>query len=94
MDTHLDSIPSTVTMNDMLDRIDETKYTLMEGTTNTMCQVRMLNGYTVWGKSSFVDPAKYNQALGEKYAFEDAINQLWPLEGYLLAERRFQADLK
>ncbi len=94
MDTHLDSIPSTVTMNDMLDRIDETKYTLMEGTTTTMCQVRMVNGYTVWGKSSCVDPAKYNQALGEKYAFEDAINQLWPLEGYLLAERRFQADLK
>jgi hypothetical protein len=50
----------------------------------------MENGYTINGHSACVDPAKYNQALGEKYAYEDAINKAWPLEGYLLAEEIYQ----
>jgi len=40
---------------------------------------RMIN------KMREVDPAKFNQALGEKYAYEDAINKMWELEGYLLS---------
>jgi hypothetical protein len=34
---------------------------------------------------------EYNQALGEKYAYEDAVNKIWQLEGYLLAEKRYQS---
>lgn len=81
---------STVTLNDMQDRIKKVTYHLMPGTTTTFCQMDMVNGYTVWGKSACVDPAKYNQALGEKFAYEDAIKQLWPLEGYLLAEALYK----
>jgi len=36
-----------------------------------------------------VDAANFDMNLGRKYAFEDAIRQIWPLEGYLLAERLF-----
>jgi hypothetical protein len=78
---------TTVTLNGMQDRIVKATYHLMPGTTTTFCQLDMVNGYTVWGMSACVDPEKYNMALGEKYAYEDAINKLWPLEGYLLAER-------
>lgn len=66
-------------------------YTVLPDTTTTLCQLRMVNGYTILGTSACVDPTKYNQALGEKYAYEDAINKAWPLEGYLLAERRYQS---
>lgn len=31
--------------------------------------------------------ANFDMALGRKYSYEDAFNKLWPLEGYLLAER-------
>lgn len=93
MDKHEEKVPSKVFMSDMLARVKKATYTLMPGTTTTFCQLEMVNGYTVWGKSACVDPNKYSQALGEKYAFEDAVNQLWPLEGYLLAERRYQAGL-
>lgn len=94
MDIHTEAMPRSVTMTGMLARIKKTTYTLMAGTTTTLCQIEMVNGYSVWGKSACVDPNIYSQALGEKFSFEDAINQLWPLEGYLLAERRYLADLK
>ena len=33
-----------------------------------------------------------DKAIGEKFAYEDAINKAWPLEGYLLAEEIFQRN--
>jgi hypothetical protein len=42
-------------------------------------------GFLITGKSACVDPAKFNQALGEKYAYDDAINKMWELEWYLLS---------
>jgi len=83
-----------VNLTDMLSRIKTTTYTLMSDGRTTFCCLEMVNGYSVWGKSACVDIKNYNQALGEKYAYEDAVRQLWPLEGYLLAERIHSADLK
>ena len=88
MREHHDTLPSKVTVADITARVAETVYTVLPGTTTTICQLRMVNGYTVLGIS---DPTKFNQALGEQYAYEDAIKNCWPLEGYLLAERRFQS---
>jgi hypothetical protein len=76
-----------VTLEGMRQRMQKVSYHLMPETTTTFCQIEMKNGYVVWGKAACVDKANYNQALGEKYAYEDAINQLWPLEGYLLSEK-------
>lgn len=81
---------TTVTMDYMLSRVNKTVYTVLPETTTTICQLFMENGYVVLGTSACVDKTKYNQALGEKYSFEDAINKLWPLEGYLLSEELFK----
>jgi hypothetical protein len=91
MQEHIETLPSSVTLTDITARVIETIYSVLPGTTTTICQLRMVNNYTVLGTSACVDPTKYNQALGEKYAYEDAINKCWPLEGYLLAERRYQS---
>lgn len=32
-------------------------------------------------------PENYNEALGQKFAYEDCIRQLWPLMGYALRDR-------
>jgi hypothetical protein len=48
----------------------------------TICFIVLRNGFTVIGKSAPVDPANYNEALGRKFAREDAIRQIWPLMGY------------
>lgn len=81
---------TSVTLNDIQAKVKKTTYTLLPDGRTTICQLHMENGYTINGQSACVDPANYNQALGEKYAYEDAINKAWPLEGYLLAEEIFQ----
>jgi hypothetical protein len=81
---------TAVSLNDIQDRIKSTTYTILPDTTTTVCQLHMVNGFVILGTSGCVDPTKFNQALGEKYAYEDAINKAWPLEGYLLAEEIFQ----
>ena len=86
---HQATLPTSVTLNGMLEKVDKTVYTVLSDTTTTVCQLFMKNGYVVIGTSACVDRSKYNQATGEKFAYENAINELWPLEGYLLAERRF-----
>ena len=53
----------------------------------TICIIVMNNGFTVIGKSAPADAANFNAELGRKFAREDAIRQLWPLEGYALRER-------
>lgn len=87
------SVPrKKVTLNEIQDKVKKTVYTVLPDTTTTVCQLFMQNGYVIMGTSACVDPASFNQALGEKYAYEDAINKAWPLEGYLLAQEIFLAN--
>jgi hypothetical protein len=68
-------------------RIKDVDYIVMKDGRTTICTITMSNGYTVNGFSACVDIKNFDQALGRKYSYEDAFNKLWPLEGYLLAER-------
>lgn len=81
---------TSVTLADIQAKVKKTTYTILPDTTTTVCQLYMENGYVILGTSACVDKAKFNQALGEKYAYEDAMNKAWPLEGYLLAQEIFQ----
>lgn len=81
----------SVSLNDIQDKVKKTTFTVLPDTTTTICQLHMENGYVILGTSACVDSAKFNQGLGEQYAYEDAINKAWPLEGYLLAEEIFKA---
>jgi len=83
-----------VTMQGILDKCKKTTYTLMPDGRTTMCQITLENGLTVGGQSSCVSKDNYNQALGEKYAYDDALNHVWPYEGYLLAEKLYQEGLR
>lgn len=56
----------------------------------TICVLRLENGFTVLGKSACADPAKFNEEIGRKIALDDAINQVWALEGYLLKQAMFE----
>lgn len=53
----------------------------------TVAFVKLTNGYVLIGKSAPADAANFNAELGRKFAVEDAIRQMWPLEGYMLRER-------
>lgn len=53
----------------------------------SLCILVMKNGFTVIGKSAPASPENFNAELGRKFAYEDAIRQLWPLAGYALREK-------
>lgn len=53
----------------------------------TVCIVTMDNGFFVVGTSAPADVRNYDRKVGERYAFEDCIRQLWRLEGYALVLR-------
>jgi hypothetical protein len=47
----------------------------------------MKNGFIVIGHSAPASPENFNAELGRKFAYENAIRQLWPLMGFALRER-------
>jgi Phage protein (N4 Gp49/phage Sf6 gene 66) family len=61
------------------------------GATVTLCNVTLDNGYSVRGESACVDPANFNEEIGNRIAYDPAFRQLWPLFGCLLAEQRLTA---
>lgn len=91
----MSELPNSVTKESLEDLIakSEVVYTNPVGTL-THCVITLPCGYGVTGESACVDPAKYDKAIGEKYALEQAVDKLWPLEGYLLANDRYRAEKK
>lgn len=89
-----EQLPDRVTVSAMQEKVSHATYDLMPDGRTTLCQITLQNGFTVLGTSSCVSRETYNQALGEKYAYEKAFEQIWELEGYLLRQRRFEAGLK
>jgi len=78
-----------VTLSDIQDKIKHVSYAVLPETTTTLCVMTMKNGYVVLGTSACADPSMFNKAVGEQYSYGDAIEKLWPLEGYLLREEMF-----
>ena len=76
-----------VTREQMEARIVDTAF-IRIGETVTVCSLTLDNGYSVRGESACVDPANYNQEIGEKLARDQAFGKLWPLFGFLLSEAR------
>lgn len=68
-------------------RIAEAKvdYHRFPGTNCVVCVITLANGWSLVGHSACVDPANFDEALGQRIAREKAINELWALEGYALA---------
>lgn len=90
--------PNRVSLDSMLDKIAGEYVTTLDKAfagspmfggmeVMTICVLVMQNGFMVIGKSAPADPANFDAALGHKFAREDAIRQLWPLEGYALREK-------
>lgn len=94
MDIQEEKVRTSVSITDIENKIKQVVFSVLPDTTTTICQLFMENGYVILGTSACVDKTKYNKALGDKYAYEDAINKAWPLEGYLLAQQRYEVSRK
>ncbi len=50
----------------------------------SVCFITLKNGFKVTGISGVVDTSFFKAEIGEKYAYENAFNKIWELEGYRL----------
>lgn len=83
-----------VTIDDLTALVDSghTEYNHLAGTL-THCTITLPCGFKVTGESACIDPNIYDEELGREIARKKAVNDLWPLEGYLLANDRYRAEL-
>lgn len=63
------------------------QFHVFPGTTTMACLLELKNGFAVLGKSACADPKNFDQEVGMRVAREDAVRQIWQLEGYLLKQR-------
>lgn len=83
-----------VTLEGIKAKIKAECYLVLPDGRTTVCMLSLENGYTIQGISACVDASNFNIDLGRKYAYEDAIRQIWPLEGYLLAQRLHEGKIQ
>ena len=79
-----------VTLEQIQSKIKSESYIVLPDGRTTLCMLVLENGFTINGTSACVDAANFDINLGRRYAHEDAIRQIWPLEGYLLAQRLYE----
>ncbi|WP_314722379.1 Gp49 family protein [Rahnella variigena] len=53
----------------------------------TFCVLKLKNGFTVTGESACASPENFDPEIGQKIARANAVQKIWPLEGYLLKQR-------
>lgn len=80
--------PDRVTLGDLQAKVAKVEYINPTAVPHlTICVVVLQNGFSLVGKSAPADPQNFNVIAGQKFAYDDALRQMWPLEGYLLRER-------
>jgi hypothetical protein len=85
--------PNRVTLSSINERIEDIEYVHPKGHPHaTVAFVTMANGFLVIGMSAPADPGNFDAERGEKFALEDAIRKIWPLDGYLLREKLHRGD--
>ncbi|KAA5961026.1 MULTISPECIES: Gp49 family protein [Pantoea] len=53
----------------------------------TFCVLTLKNGFSVTGESACASPENFDAEIGRQIARENAIQKIWPLEGYLLKQK-------
>ena len=80
-----------VTMNDIVDNIVHSEIVMHQSKSGQIlrwCVLTTKSGYSVTGKPSCaVSPENDNVTQGEKIAYDNALNEMWPLMGYALKEK-------
>lgn len=77
-----------VTIEDIEKKIVQEEY-FFQGT-YTICVLVLENGFKVSGSMGCISQENYDIEIGKKYSRQKAVNEIWKLEGYLLAQRLFE----
>lgn len=66
--------------------VDKT-FTVLPSGKVMVCEVTLVNGFTVRGEASVISKANFRQEIGEEISFINARSKIWELEGYLLQSK-------
>lgn len=79
--------PWRVSLEAMKQRVDKVEFIYPDMLpTMTICVIKLDNGYVLVGESAPADPDNFDRALGQEYAYENAMKKLWPLEAYVMRD--------
>jgi len=78
-----------LTLKDIESKITNKTFTRLPSQKSLICELTLINGFTVRGEASVVDIDNYEQEVGEKISYENAIHKIWQVEGYLLQEKLY-----
>jgi hypothetical protein len=77
--------PNRIALDDMIGKIATEDYIYPPSIPHmTICVLVLKNGFALVGKSAPADAENFDANLGKRFAREDAIRQMWPLEAYAL----------
>lgn len=82
-----------LTRDDLDNEILSDQYHVFPGTTLTVCCLTLKNGFTVTGESACVNPENFDAAMGERIAYANAVEKLWPLCGFRLRDELSKVGL-
>lgn len=83
----------TITKEFLESEIVDVKYTRLSGTL-THCAITVKSGFVFTGESACVDEASFNPKLGEKFAYENAFNQMWKPYGFWLKQKQHEQEAR
>lgn len=60
--------------------------------TLTHCRIVVKSGFTFTGESACIDPANYDETIGQKIAYDNAFDKMWKCFGFWLMQKRYEID--
>jgi len=85
-------VAPTVTYESIKKKIRHVDYWESPSGKATVCELTLENGFTVRGESAVVCIENFKKDVGRKIAYDNAVEKIWMLEGYLLQEKLYQAS--
>lgn len=85
------ALPTRVTKEALEAMFRSVAYEIRPDGRTTVCEIVFHNGFTLRGESSAACAENFRADLGEKYAYEKALDAAWGFAGFLLMEDRHRA---
>lgn len=70
--------------------INRTTFTTLPSGKVMVCEITLINGFTVRGEASTVSKANFNEEIGKEISYKNAREKIWQLEGYLLQDKLYK----
>lgn len=78
-----------ITEANIKNKIADVSYTTLPSGKVMVCEITLINGFTVRGEAAVVSIANFRENIGREISYRNAFDKIWELEGYLLQERLF-----